>query len=647
MTIEDAFTPRLGKIRDRGSAGGARLRKRVTTTAKQIAGSGRRNSFSGKRLGRGQSSAMHANFAVKRYAVQKMRRVMVKAYIAKPGKIVGAGVFSKHLNYLQRDGVERDGTGGELYSREGREVDTDAFAKRSQTDRHQFRFIVSPEDAEKIKDLRAYTRELMENIERDLGTKLEWVAVDHHNTGRSHTHIVVRGKEPSGMDLIIAPNYISRGLRERASILATEILGPRREMEILRQRGREVEQDRFTQIDRGIGRLESEGTLAVSPVTTTKERFDRALQLQRLKHLQSLKLARKIYSNQWLLEPGWQDALKAMGRRGDIIKAISAGIEPGQVPISVRFIEERSESSGPLTGIVQRQGPIDELRDTRFLLVKDFNGDTWFVSAGALKDGPLPPKGAVVEVQKSKALPRQSDRTIAYIADRAGGYYSEKIHAEFDPSSSVAYRLAHKRRLEALRRTGIVERLKDGRWRIDQDFLSRAGTHESRVGSTRIEVKSWLSIQAQVKAIGETWLDKADLDALGAGSSGDLNSARKMRLQHLRILGVLNPDQHAISDLSVRKMNADELKAAYARLGGTSNRSGKELRAGATFEGSFEGTVDLGQGRFALIGQSKEFALVPWRKDMDHHRGKNLTIKVRQRGIDWSLPRSRKRGISR
>lgn len=647
MTIEDAFTPRLGKIRDRGAAGGARLRKRLTTTTQQLAGVGRRSPYSGKRLGRGQPSAMHVNFAIKRHAVQKRRRVMVKAYIAKPGKIVGAGVFSKHLNYLQRDGVERDGTGGELYSGDGRAVDAEAFAKRSKTDRHQFRFIVSPEDADKIKDLKTYTRELMGNMERDLGTRLDWVAVDHHNTGRSHTHIVVRGKEPSSKDLIIAPDYISRGLRERASILATEMLGPRREMEILRQRGRDVEQDRFTQIDRTIARLESAGKLEVPVTTGTKDRFDRTLLLQRLKHLESLKLAKKMSSDQWLLQPGWQDVLKAMGRRGDIVKALSAGLEPGQVPSNVRFIEERSANSGPLTGIVQRQRPIDELRDTRFLLVKDFKGDTWFVRAGALKDGPLPPKGAVVEVQNSKAEPRQSDRTIADIAKRYGGYYSETIHAELDPSSSAAYRVAHKRRLEALRRAGVVERLKDGRWRIDQGFLKRAGAHEAKVGSSRVEVKSWLTLEAQVKAIGETWLEKADLDALEAGASDDLRNAKEKRLQHLRKLGILGSDQYVISDAAVKRMNADELKAAYEHVSGASSRAGKDLRAGASFEGVFEGTVDLGQGRFALIGKSKEFALVPWRKEMERHRGQSLMIRARQRGIDWSFHGSRKRGISR
>jgi type IV secretory pathway VirD2 relaxase len=42
-------------------------------------------------------------------------------------------------------------------------------------------------------DLRAFTRELMADAERDLGTRLNWVAVDHWNTDNPHIHVLVRG----------------------------------------------------------------------------------------------------------------------------------------------------------------------------------------------------------------------------------------------------------------------------------------------------------------------------------------------------------------------------------------------------------------------------------------------------------------------
>lgn len=590
---------------------------------------------------------MQANYSARRYANSRLRRVVTKTHIAKPGKTVGAAAFSKHINYLQRDGVERDGGGGELYTREGREVDLEGFAERSQSDRHQFRFIVSPEDASQLQDLKTYTRELMTIMERDLGTRLDWLAVNHHNTGHSHTHIVVRGKDASRKDLIIAPDYIGRGFRKRASMLATEMLGPRRDLEIFRQRARETERERFTSIDRHLVGIQENGLVVIEPASTSKDRFDRDMRLQRLKHLEKLRLAEKRSNSEWELQPGWDGALRAMGKRGDIIKAIAAGMEPGNVPDSVRFFDERTAATSPLIGVVFRQGPSDELRDTRFLLVEDFNGDVWHVDAGSQKDGPIPKRGAVVEVSRAKAEPRQSDRTIASIADKAGGYYSEALHAEHDPSASAAYRLAHKRRLGALRRAGVVERLKDGRWRIDQGFLERAGRLEAKMGSVRIDVKSWLPIQEQIKAVGATWLDSAELGTLEVSSSETFKKAKRDRLAHLRHHGILAPDEDVRTDAVRKRLNADELKIAYESERGRSNRAGNVLANGATFEGVFEGAIDLGQGRFALIGNSKEFALVPWRKEMERYRGQSLFIETYHRGVGWGLPGQRKRGISR
>ena len=76
---------------------------------------------------------------------------------------------------------------------------------------------ISPEDAAEMADLRAFTRELMADAERDLGTKLDWVAVDHWNTDNPHIHVLVRGRADDGQDLVISRDYISRGFRDRAA----------------------------------------------------------------------------------------------------------------------------------------------------------------------------------------------------------------------------------------------------------------------------------------------------------------------------------------------------------------------------------------------------------------------------------------------
>ncbi|MER9470890.1 hypothetical protein NKI82_34800, partial [Mesorhizobium sp. M0482] len=158
----------------------------------------------------------------------RSRRVVVKARVVKlPGRgkgTTGRGqkfvtthkAVNAHLRYLQRDGVTRDGEKGKVYSADDDEADGKAFVERGRGDRHQFRFIVAPEDAAEMEDLRSFTRDLMRQMETDLNTRLGWIAVDHHNTGHPHTHILVRGVTDDSKILNIAGDYIAHGIRHRA-----------------------------------------------------------------------------------------------------------------------------------------------------------------------------------------------------------------------------------------------------------------------------------------------------------------------------------------------------------------------------------------------------------------------------------------------
>jgi len=107
-------------------------------------------------------------------------------------------------------GAERRATGSRatanavLFDAAGEQADGAAFAERCEGDRHHFRFIVSPDDAHELADLTTYTRDLMAQAERDLGTRLDWVAVHHWNTAHPHIHVLVRGQGDDGRDLVIS-----------------------------------------------------------------------------------------------------------------------------------------------------------------------------------------------------------------------------------------------------------------------------------------------------------------------------------------------------------------------------------------------------------------------------------------------------------
>src|SRR5262249_9752760 len=150
---------------------------------------------------------------------QRMRRVVVKARIVRLK--VSSRAADAHVRYLQRDGTTREGEHGHLYGADTDMADGKAFTERGRADRHQFRFIVAPEDGDRLSDLRAFTRDVMRQMEKDLGTRLDWIAVNHFNTGHPHSHVIVRGRDDRGKDLIIAQDYITDGVRFHAQERAT------------------------------------------------------------------------------------------------------------------------------------------------------------------------------------------------------------------------------------------------------------------------------------------------------------------------------------------------------------------------------------------------------------------------------------------
>ena len=216
------------------------------------------------------------------------------------------------------------------------EADTKAFAERCEEDRHHFRFIVSPEDAPNMADLKTFTRKLMKEAEHDLGTKLDWVAVDHWNTDNPHIHVLVRGKLSNGKDLVISRDYISRGFRLRAAELVGLELGPRSEQEIQSALEKDVQAERWTNFDR---------TLRDSRRRQWRHRRSETRRAGRrpascagswpagFRNLNRLGLAEQIAPGQWTLKPGLEQTLRDLSIRGDIIKTMhramtDAGREP-------------------------------------------------------------------------------------------------------------------------------------------------------------------------------------------------------------------------------------------------------------------------------------------------------------------------------
>lgn len=503
---DDRFRVRPGAPKQRGDAFVNKvLRQTSKAGAKLGKAAGKVSQRPGSRLGRGHVAARFAGRGLGANA----RRATVKVRLVNLAQ-AGPRSTAAHLRYIEREGVDRQGGPGHAYGPMTDDADLEAFKERGEGDRHQFRFIVSPEDAEQLDDLRTYTRHLMARMEADLGTRLEWVAVDHWNTDNPHTHVVLRGKDDTGKDLIISRDYIAEGMRRRASELATEWLGPRTELEMQRAMQREVDQERWTGLDRTLQREAVDGL--VQPKTLAEPRLQRQRQMLigRLQRLQRMGLATEQQPGTWALHADAETTLGAMGERGDIIRTMQRAMSGQRRELAVF---QAGEDGRAIVGRVAGKGLADELYDKGYLIVDGTDGKAHYVALPPRSELEQYPTGAVVEVKGATDV-RAADRNIAALA--VDGVYRTDHHLavaqgqatpDRDPREVVA---AHVRRLEALRRAGIVEREAEGVWRVPGDLAERGRQYDAQRlgGGMALELKSHLPVERQARVIGATWLDQ-------------------------------------------------------------------------------------------------------------------------------------------
>ncbi|MYZ49096.1 relaxase/mobilization nuclease domain-containing protein [Propylenella binzhouense] len=413
MSRDDDLRIRPGRIRSTRAPRTKPFITQALAAAEKAGGVRRRASglSSGRSaFGRGRSASLRAGTALGRHA----RQVTVKARVVRHGP---KGVpLAAHLNYLRRDGVTRDGAPGQMFDAEGDDADHKAFAKRCEDDRHHFRFIVSPEDASELADLRAYTRDLMATAERDLGTRLDWIAVDHWNTEHPHVHVLVRGRGDDGQNLVISRDYIGQGLRARASERATLELGSRTEQEIRRGQEREVEAERWTELDRQIAREAVNGVVDLRPRFGERPGETHTLKVGRMRKLEGLGIAEPLGPAQWRLPDTAEASLRDLQLRGDIIKRLHRAMsDQGLERSPAAFVLDGAAGGTSVLGRLSARGLDDELAGSAFVVIDGVDGRAHHVRLPDLEAASDAPIGAVVEARWTEEAEGKRPRLIVSV----------------------------------------------------------------------------------------------------------------------------------------------------------------------------------------------------------------------------------------
>ncbi|NMY11190.1 relaxase/mobilization nuclease and DUF3363 domain-containing protein [Pseudomonas veronii] len=638
-----SFVSKVLKQAGKASSGKSAVHRPIAGGSGQRAGQ-----RPGSRLGRGHTAARFAGAKL----TPMSRRVTIKTLLVNQ-RNASPQSLAKHLRYIERDGAGRDGEPGRAYGPQADEADLDAFKERCQDDRHHFRFIVSPEDGAELDDLRTYIRHLMNRMEADLGTRLDWVVVDHWNTDNPHTHLIVRGRDDTGKDLIIAGDYIAHGFRHRAAELATEWLGPRTELEIQQTLQREVEQERWTSLDRALQREAGEdGRVQIERFNEPTLQRQRLLLIGRLQRLQRLGLADETQPGTWAVHADAETTLRAMGGRGDIIRTMQRAMSGRQRELSVF---QAGEDGRAIVGRVAGKGLADELYDKGYLIVDGTDGKAHYVALPLRSELEQYPAGAVVEV-KGAAGVRAADRNIAAFA--VDGVYRTDHHLAVSQSQATPARdphdvvASHVRRLEALRRAGIVEREAEGVWRVPGDLAERGRQYDAQRlgGGVAVELKSHLPIERQARVIGATWLDQQlvgggkGLGNLGFGA--EVKDALRQRADFLVEQGLAeHRGQHVVLARNLlATLRGRELANVAQDIAAETGLEHRPVAYGQPVVGIYRRSVMLASGRYAMLDDGMGFSLVPWKPVIEQLLERQITATVRGGGVTWEI--GRQRGIS-
>ena len=591
---DNEFRIRPGKPRSTRAPRAKTFISQVLRAAKQASNAPGSATGSGPR--RGGSSASRSTFGRGRNVITRnrllgsRRRVVAKARIARhKGRAFRSAPISAHLSYLKREGVSRDGEKGVMFDAENDRADDLGFADRCQDDRHHFRFIISPEDAGDMEDLRAFTRDLARQMEADLGTRLDWIAVDHWNTDNPHVHLIVRGVDETGADLVISRDYISHGLRGRAEELVDAELGPKPEHEIRSSLAREVDAERWTRLDREIARQANElGYVDLRPEAKGPDDPEiRRLLVARMRHLEKMGLAVDAGVNEWFVEPGAERTLRDLGQRGDIIKTMhQAFAGRGEERAVTDFAIDAARDGPPIIGRLVDKGLHDELSGEAYAVIDGTDGRAHHVRLRGIEAFErAPPIGGIVEVR------------------RFGG--------PDDPRPTIV--LAN---------------------RSDLDLQ----TQITAPGAT------WLDHRL---------VEKEAMPLGAGGFGREVREAMDARAEHLADEGFARRESQRIilQRNLLATLRRRELDAVGAELSAETGLQHVKAQAGEYVSGTYRRQLALSSGRFAMIeGISPDggrgFQLVPWSREIEHKLGQHISGVARSGGgIDWSLGRKRDLGL--
>jgi type IV secretory pathway VirD2 relaxase len=626
---DNPFTPKLGRIRS-GNAGTKRGMRSFLKTARSFR-SARKSSGSSQRSNGGT------------------RRVVIKArFVTLAGK--GMALQRAHLSYLQRDGAGRGEERGEFYDNEREGIDGQDWLEEAREDKHHFRFIVSPEDGHRLDDLKPFIRDLAQQMEIDLETRLDWIAVDHHNTEHPHTHIVMSGRRDDGTELRIPRDYLSHGMRERGSAILTRDLGLQTAEELEAKLDAQISERRVTSMDRVLaGQAREHGDVDLARVTRHKHHYQK-----RLTALRTAGLAAHVGGTRWQVSDDLIQSLDGLERRDQVARRIEEAVRDKGLERASAMPDEEERSPRKITGRLLTIARADEMSDRAYAIIDGMDGRAHHVELGSRYTQGLK-AGDIVSAKARADGALKMDRVIEAVSKDHYGNYSTELHRKFDPDVSKNDLQMIGRRLRALSEQMLVAHAEGDRFGGCADLVHRIDEHAARVAKrspTIMRKRDDMDFAHQVKARGLTWLDRHLAgevpEQVGhTGLGGEVRTLAKARRQLLVERGITSPEStKALEPEALERLRHADMHAYGKQIAGELGRAYHPIEPGMKVEGKLSRIVDTGKVKYGVLEHARKFSLVPWSREMDRMRDRQMQITLsRSMSLSWTRGRGRERGL--
>jgi hypothetical protein len=303
-----------------------------------------------------------------------------------------------------------------------------------------------------------------------------------------------------------------------------------------------------------------------------------------------------------------------------------------------------------VTGRLIGWEPIGTQRDGAQLIgVEALDGKIWTARVARpenLRELGGVERGAIIELERGAVSLKPSDRTIWEIARENDGIYSRALHLELRPGDRAPYLDMLERRLEALRREGLVERDRAGNFTLPSNYLDRALAREGQGGreSARVSLIDPHSVENQIRYRGPTWLDRlsdGEADSAQLGRTGFGGKVRDALSQRETALRGIEPDQRRDHLVEL------EYRDLAARIERQTGKAVIFAQEGDKVQGLYQGRIIMAERSYAMIERDHNVQLAPWRPEMDRARHQQIVGQVRDYQLDFKYGKAAERTLKR